>query len=65
MEQRNVNPVIVLVLLVWLVVTPVVWRDLGRRSAAQVRGPKWLWRAASSNLTGSVAYLLIGRKHSD
>jgi hypothetical protein len=51
-----------LVLVTWLIVTPFVWRDLKRRSADEVRGPKWLWRLASTNLTGSLAYFVIGRK---
>jgi hypothetical protein len=62
MEQRNLNPAIAAILLIWLIVTPLVWRDLARRSAAEVRGPKWVWRAASSNLSGSIAYLAFGRK---
>jgi hypothetical protein len=28
-----------------------------------VRGRKWMWRLASANLTGSVAYFLVGRKN--
>ncbi|RBY79746.1 hypothetical protein [Blastococcus sp. TF02A-26] len=41
-------------------------RDLRRRPAAQVRGPKWLWGAAIA-LTGSLgavplAYFLVGRR---
>jgi len=46
------------------VVIPLTWRDLSRRPAEQIRGPRWLWRLASSNLSGSAAYWLIGRKPS-
>jgi hypothetical protein len=53
---------IAIVVLVWAVVTPFTWRDLRRRTPDQVRGSKWLWRVASSNLTGSIAYFLFGRK---
>jgi hypothetical protein len=39
------------------------WRDLRRRPADLVRGPKLLWRVWSSlNTTGSVAYWLVGRR---
>jgi hypothetical protein len=48
--------------LVWGIVTPFTWRDLRRRTPDQVRGSKWLWRVASSNLSGSIAYFLFGRK---
>ena len=51
--------------LVWSVVTPLMWRDLRGRSAQQVRGPKWLWWMVSTNLSGSAAYWLVGRKPVD
>jgi hypothetical protein len=53
------------VVITWLVVTPFVWRDLKRRTPEQVRGSKWFWRLASTNLTGSIAYFMIGRKGSN
>lgn len=41
-------------------------RDLAHRSAAQVNGPRWLWRIALGAVTSSgvlpAAYLLRGRK---
>lgn len=46
----------------WAVVTPFMWRDLRHRPADQVRGRKWLWWVASTNLSGSAAYFLFGRK---
>jgi hypothetical protein len=39
-----------------------MWRDLRHRPADQVRGRKWLWWVASTNLSGSAAYFLFGRK---
>lgn len=44
----------------------VALRDLRRRSAAEVRGPKWLW-AVAIVLTGSAGavpllYRLVGRR---
>ena len=65
--MKNRKPVLVVVaFLVWAVVTPFMWRDLRGRTAEQVRGPKWLWFIASSNLvTGSCAYWMFGRKSCD
>ncbi|GAA2558249.1 hypothetical protein [Mycolicibacterium diernhoferi] len=41
-------------------------RDLAHRDAAQVNGPRWLWRIALGAVTSSgvlpAAYLLRGRK---
>lgn len=38
-------------------------RDLSRRSDAELRGPRLLWRAASfMNYVGPVAYFLFGRR---
>jgi hypothetical protein len=66
MVKRNPRvAVMVAAVLAWAIVTPITWRDLRRRPADQVRGPKWLWRLASANLTGSVAYFLLGRKRAD
>jgi len=42
-----------------------MWRDLRRRSIDQIRGPKWLWWVASSNLSGSTAYWLVGSEAFD
>jgi hypothetical protein len=41
----------------------VALRDLRRRPAELVRGPKWLWIPAMSvNFVGPIAYLLVGRR---
>jgi hypothetical protein len=64
MKNRKVVLVGVAVL-VWSVVTPFMWRDLRGRSGDQVRGPKWLWWIVSTNLSGSAAYWLFGRKPVD
>ncbi|WP_213813891.1 PLDc N-terminal domain-containing protein [Glaciihabitans sp. dw_435] len=38
------------------------WRDLARRPAARVRGPKGLWGAIIAvNFVGPVAYFIAGR----
>jgi len=36
-------------------------RDLGSRSADELRGPKFFWRIATLNTLGAIAYLTIGR----
>jgi hypothetical protein len=55
--------VIVVVLVLHLLMVRLTWRDLRRRPDEAVRGPKRLWRLASSlNTTGSVAYWLFGRR---
>ncbi len=39
-------------------------RDLRRRSATEIRGPRWMWVCASFiNTVGPVAYFLFGRRH--
>lgn len=62
MNPRS-RAVVVAALIVWAVVTPLVWRDLQRRTKEEVRGPKLLWRLASANLSGSVLYALVGRRN--
>jgi hypothetical protein len=37
-------------------------RDLSHREAAEVRGPKALWRLVCLNGAGAVAYFLAGRR---
>jgi hypothetical protein len=61
-EENRKVAIIAFAIGVWAMVTPSMWRDLRARGATQVRGPKWLWWIASSNLTGSVAYWLCARK---
>jgi len=57
--------VALLALVVRAMVTPLMWRDLRRRPLEQVRGPKWLWWIASSNLSGSAACWMLGRRQVD
>jgi hypothetical protein len=46
-----------------VVLTIVAIRDLGRRPASAVRGPKLLWRLACVvQPVGPVAYLVVGRR---
>lgn len=38
-------------------------RDLRRRPADEVKGPRWLWVCASFiNTAGPIAYFLLGRR---
>jgi hypothetical protein len=61
-EASRKRAIAVAALAVWAIVTPFMWRDLSRRPRELVRGTKWLWWLASSNVSGSVAYWLLGRK---
>lgn len=45
------------------IVTVAALRDLGRRPASAVRGPKMLWRLASFvQPVGPLTYLVVGRR---
>lgn len=38
-------------------------RDISKRPAEAIRGPKWLWRLVSMiNFVGPVAYFAVGRR---
>ncbi len=51
------------VLVVHLVLARFTLRDLRRRPASAVRGPKRVWRLwAMANTTGSLAYWALGRR---
>ena len=55
--------ILALVLVVHVIVAMFTLRDLRRRPAAAVRGPKRLWRVwVTTNTTGTVAYWLFGRR---
>jgi hypothetical protein len=58
--------VLIAVLVVHVIVARFTLRDLRRRPASAVRGPKRLWRVwATLNTTGSIAYWLVGRRRDD
>ncbi len=50
------------VVAVQAVVAAFVQADLAARPKDRVRGPKLLWRLASFNTLGSVAYVFFGRR---
>ena len=55
--------VVALAVVLNAIIASFTWRDLRRRPASLVRGPKLLWRVWSSlNTTGSVAYWVVGRR---
>ncbi len=55
--------VLLAVLVVHVLLARFTLRDLRRRPASAVRGPKRMWRIwATLNTTGSLAYLLVGRR---
>lgn len=57
------KPILLVLAVVHLLVTAATWRDVARRPADQIRGPKALWRAVSAaNTAGSIGYLVVGRK---
>lgn len=48
-----------------LILNALAQRDLSRRSADEVRGPKLMWRViAMQNFIGPGAYFLFGRRRS-
>jgi hypothetical protein len=55
--------ILAVALVVHVILATFTLRDLRRRPATAVRGPKRLWRVwATLNTTGSVAYWLFGRR---
>ena len=64
MSRRPVSPVVLaLALIGHLLLTALVWRDIGRRTDAELRGSKRLLRAVTALNTGNhLIYLLVGRR---
>ncbi len=58
-RQRGV---VLALVAVQAILATIAERDLSSRPASQVRGPKFLWRIASLNTVGAVAYLVAGRR---
>ncbi|MBX3098640.1 MAG: pyridoxamine 5'-phosphate oxidase family protein [Salinibacterium sp.] len=58
-NRRRIASVTIVLHLVFAAIT---WRDIARRSSAEIRGPKGVWRAASAiNSLGSIVYWTWGR----
>jgi hypothetical protein len=64
MATRRADPRVVLAMvLVQAVVGTITVRDLNRRTADQVRGPRVLWKLwGGTNTVGALVYWLFGRK---
>ncbi|MDN5761217.1 MAG: hypothetical protein L0H41_02715 [Microlunatus sp.] len=64
MFRRPVRPgVLVGAVLAHVVLTALVWRDIGSRAPAELRGSKGLWRFLTALNTGNhVLYLAVGRR---
>jgi hypothetical protein len=61
--QAQQKKLLLAALILHLILTRFTLRDLRRRPAVAVRGPKRLWRVwAALNTTGSLAYWLVGRR---
>lgn len=62
--KRKLDPRIILgLVLLQAVLGTLTVRDVARRPAEQVRGPKLLWRVwGGTNLGGVAAYWLVGRR---
>lgn len=64
-RRKQIVRVMVVLSPIHAALTGLTWRDLSRRNAALVRGPKGLWRAASLlNPLGAIGYWTIGRMRS-
>jgi hypothetical protein len=63
--KRPDSRTIVVMVAVQAVVGTFTVRDISRRSAEQVRGPRLLWKLwAGTNTFGALVYWLVGRKRS-
>ena len=57
--QKSASVVLVVI---QLTMAASAWRDLARRDATQVRGPKWRWAMIiGANFFGPIAYFRRGR----
>jgi hypothetical protein len=65
-NRRRPRPGIALpALLSHAALTALVWRDIARRSPAELRGSKNIWRVLTAMNTGNhLLYLLVGRRPS-
>jgi CBS domain-containing protein len=64
---KNLTPqqtrLVGIAVVVQLVIGMLTLRDIKRRPAEQIRGPKWVWRfVGSANTAGSAAYWVLGRR---
>jgi len=63
MDRTQKTRVVIAATVVQAAVASVTVRDINRRPAESVRGPKGLWRLIGSvNTLGSLAYWIVGRR---
>lgn len=64
MARSSARPgAVVAAVLGHVVLTAIVWRDIDRRSAAELRGSKTLWKVLTALNTGNhLLYLIVGRR---
>jgi hypothetical protein len=64
MSRRSSRPAVAAVVLAaHSVLTALVWRDIDRRTAAELRGSKTFWKLVTALNTGNhLLYLMIGRR---
>ncbi len=64
MTRRKLDPRLLAALIAaHVVVAALTWRDIERRGADQIRGPKWVWRVASAAQMGNaLVYWLFARR---
>jgi hypothetical protein len=56
--------ILAIVVPIQVALAALAWRDLGRRPASQVRGPKKFWRVfVTMNPGNSLAYWAFGRRN--
>jgi hypothetical protein len=61
--MKKSTKVVLSLLPVHALVAAATWRDIERRPAGALRGPKTMWKLWSSlNTAGAGAYWLIGRR---
>ncbi len=55
---------VILMAIIQIGLAGIAYRDLRKRPAAQVRGPKRIWYAINAiNFFGPITYLVYGRLH--
>jgi hypothetical protein len=54
-RRKPIPPVLAALVVAHVSVTTITWRDLSHRSADQLHGPKWFWRAFTGIQMGNSA----------
>ncbi len=63
LTPKQKSRIVAVALVVQAIVATLTLRDIAKRPADRIRGPKRLWKAVGSvNTAGAAAYWLVGRK---